>query len=62
MKRSAMKVGRLPISAFYWSYVDALALNATLGLRDPNSSAELAIKLYAIYLNGVIGIETIGDI
>ena len=45
-----------------YSYVDALALNATLGLRDPNSSAELAIKLYAIYLNGVIGIETIGDI
>lgn len=45
-----------------YSYVDALALNATLGLRDPNSSAKLAIKLYALYLKNVIGIKTIGDI
>lgn len=45
-----------------YSYKDALALNSTLELRNPNSSAQLAIKLYAKYLQNVIGIKTIGNI
>ncbi|SMN13009.1 hypothetical protein BHECKSOX2_1580 [Bathymodiolus heckerae thiotrophic gill symbiont] len=45
-----------------YSYIDALALNVTLGLREPQSYARLAIKLYAIYLRDVIGIKTIGKI
>jgi hypothetical protein len=45
-----------------YSYVDALALNATLELKEPNTFAKLAIKLYATYLRDVIDIKTIGKI
>jgi|GEM_PF-2513452 len=45
-----------------YSYIDALAINHMLDLRDPNGFAKEAIKLYAKYLKDTIGINTIGKI
>lgn len=45
-----------------YSYTEAFAINATLDLRDQNATAKIATKLYAKYLEDVVGIKTIGDI